>query len=96
MTNGDIYRRFGLEPVINAAGKMTALGGTAQANEIAGAGNRRTRLRRHRDVTRKRGRIDRAAITAPQAASVTTGAAAGIAIALPHHRFGSGTRRAAA
>ena len=37
MTRGDIYRRFGLEPVINAAGKMTALGGTAQADEIAEA-----------------------------------------------------------
>ncbi len=36
-TRAPIYRRFGLDTVINAAGKMTALGGTAQSDGIARA-----------------------------------------------------------
>src|SRR5262245_21963500 len=82
MANDDIYRRFGLEPVINAAGKMTALGGTAQADEIAEA--QANAARRHIDIETLRKRAGEliARHTGAQAASITTGAAAGIAISV--------------
>ena len=35
MSEGSIYERLGVPPVINAAGKLTALGGTAQSAAVA-------------------------------------------------------------
>jgi D-glucosaminate-6-phosphate ammonia-lyase len=82
MAIGDIYRRFGLEPVINAAGKMTALGGTAQTDEIAQA--QATAALTHIDIAMLRKRAGEliAHYSGAPAASVTTGAAAGIAISV--------------
>jgi D-glucosaminate-6-phosphate ammonia-lyase len=66
--------------VINAAGKLTALGGSAQRQAVADAQARAARA--HVDL----GELRRAAghrvaeITGAEAASITTGAAAGIAI----------------
>jgi L-seryl-tRNA(Ser) seleniumtransferase/D-glucosaminate-6-phosphate ammonia-lyase len=93
MTNGDVYRRFGLEPVINAAGKMTALGGTAQADEIAEA--QATAARKHVDIEMLRKRAGEliAQHTGASAASVTTGAAAGIAISVAACITGSDLER---
>ncbi len=74
------YRSLGLPRVINAAGKMTALGGTAQAAPVARA--LETAALHHVDLAELR-RIagERIALrTGAEAASITTGAAAGIAI----------------
>lgn len=79
MTN--IYERFGATPVINAAGKLTALGGTAQHEEVATA--QAEAARSHVDLASLRARAGAliAERTGAEAASVTTGAAAGVAIA---------------
>jgi L-seryl-tRNA(Ser) seleniumtransferase/D-glucosaminate-6-phosphate ammonia-lyase len=80
--DGSIYRRFGLEPVINAAGKMTALGGTAQSDEVAQAQAAAARAHIDIEALRKRAGELIAQHSGAQAASVTTGAAAGIAISV--------------
>ena len=76
------FERAGVAPVINAAGKLTALGGTAQAQEVAHAQAAAAMV--HVDLAELRRaageRIARA--TGAEAASVTSGAAAGIAIAV--------------
>jgi len=79
MTN--IYERFGVTSVINAAGKMTALGGTAQHEDVARAQSKAAQS--HVDLAALRARAGEliAERTGAEAASVTTGAAAGIAIA---------------
>jgi L-seryl-tRNA(Ser) seleniumtransferase/D-glucosaminate-6-phosphate ammonia-lyase len=68
--------------VINAAGKMTALGGTAQAGQVGSAAARAAAV--HVDMAEyRRAAGERvAAVTGAEAASITTGAAAGIAIAV--------------
>jgi len=78
----DIYQRIGVPTVINAAGKLTALGGTAQAAEVAQAQAEAARW--HVDLAElRRAAGERiAAVTGAEAASVTTGAAAGVAIAV--------------
>ena len=75
-----IYERFGVTPVINAAGKLTALGGTAQHQDVAQA--QAAAARSHVDLAELRARAGEliAAYTGAEAASVTTGAAAGVAI----------------
>jgi D-glucosaminate-6-phosphate ammonia-lyase len=82
MADDDIYRRFGVEPLINAAGKMTAFGGTAQSDDVAGA--QAAAARTHVDMNALRARAGQliATHTGAQAACVTTGAAAGIAISV--------------
>jgi D-glucosaminate-6-phosphate ammonia-lyase len=78
----DIYSQFGVDGVINAAGKMTALGGTAQSEAVAQA--QAEAARSHVDVETLRRRAGElvAHATGAQAASITPGAAAGIAIAV--------------
>jgi D-glucosaminate-6-phosphate ammonia-lyase len=82
VSDDDVYRRFNVEPLINAAGKMTAFGGTAQADEVAKAQAQAARA--HVDMAALRARAGEliAAHTGAQAACVTTGAAAGIAIGI--------------
>jgi D-glucosaminate-6-phosphate ammonia-lyase len=77
-----IYHRFGLQPVINAAGKMTALGGTAQTDAVAEA--QAAAAQAHIDIDALRARAGEliARHTGAAAATVTTGAAAGIAISV--------------
>ena len=78
----NIYRRFGLDDVINAAGKMTALGGTAQSDAVAQAQADAARSHVDLDALRRRAGEWVARHTGAEAASITTGAAAGIAIAV--------------
>jgi len=70
------------ESVINAAGKLTALGGSAQSADVAAA--QAEAAGRHVDLRRLRQRAgDRIAeLTGAEAACVTTGAAAGITIGI--------------
>ncbi len=74
------FAALGLNRVINASGKMTALGGSAQAPEVAGA--LAAAARHHVDMAALRRRAGEiiAARTGSEAATVTTGAAAGIVI----------------
>ena len=74
------FTELGLERVINAAGKMTALGGSALAPEVAEAMARAAE--HHVDLAALRRRAGEviARRTGAEAACVTTGAAAGIAI----------------
>ena len=71
----DIYDRFGMKTVINAAGKLTALGGTAQHEEVAQA--QAEAAQSHVDLAELRTRAGEliAEWTGAEAASVTTGAA---------------------
>jgi len=77
----DIYEHFGVTPVINAAGKLTALGGTAQHEAVGRAQSEAAQS--HVDLATLRARAGEliAGWTGADAASVTTGAAAGVAIA---------------
>ncbi len=82
MTEGPIYDRIGVPPVINAAGKLTALGGTAQSETVAAA--QAEAARTHVDLASLRARAGDliAKRCGAEAASVTTGAAAGVVIAV--------------
>ncbi len=74
------YQQLGLKRVINASGKMTALGGSAQHFEVADAlrdaAQHHVELRELRDIAGYRV-AERAGA---EAACITTGAAAGIAV----------------
>jgi uncharacterized pyridoxal phosphate-dependent enzyme len=74
------WESLGLGRVINASGKMTALGGTAQTETVARA--QADAARHHVDLAALRRLAGRrlAERTGAAAASVTTGAAAGIAV----------------
>ena len=76
------YERLDIAPVINAAGKLTALGGSAQSVRVAQA--QAAAAQAHVDLVALRlaagERI--AAVTGAEAACVTSGAAAGIAISV--------------
>ena len=76
----DIYERIGVPAVINAAGKLTALGGSAQHEEVAAA--QFSAARGHVDLSTLRQRAGELAAkaTGAEAASITTGAAAGIVV----------------
>ena len=78
----NIYQRLGLQAVINGAGKMTALGGTAQGDEVAAAQAEAARWHVDLQALRDRAGERIAHHTGAEAACVTTGAAAGIAIAV--------------
>ncbi|XOV88967.1 MAG: SelA-like pyridoxal phosphate-dependent enzyme [Pseudomonadota bacterium] len=71
-----------LETVINAAGKLTALGGSAQAPAVADA--QAKAAQRHIDLARLREQAGAriAEYTGAEAACVTSGAAAGITISI--------------
>jgi len=75
-----VYEDLGLKRVINASGKMTALGGTAQRAAVAES--LALAAASHVDMAELRRLAGRkiAQQTGAQAASVTSGAAAGIAI----------------
>ncbi|HKI74616.1 MAG TPA: hypothetical protein VJ998_08230, partial [Pseudomonadales bacterium] len=70
------------EPVINAAGKLTALGGSAQSEAVAAA--QASAARQHVDLARLREAASQkiAAYTGAEAACITSGAAAGIVISV--------------
>ena len=78
----NIYQRLGLTAVINAAGKMTALGGSAQADNVAEA--QAAAAQWHVDLQALRDRAGEriAQFTGAEAGCVTTGAAAGIAVSV--------------
>jgi D-glucosaminate-6-phosphate ammonia-lyase len=78
----NIYRRFGLDGVINAAGKMTALGGTAQSEAVARAQAEAAQSHVDLETLRRRAGELVAHYVGSEAASITSGAAAGIAIAV--------------
>ena len=82
MIDGSIYGRIGLPPVINAAGKLTAPGGTAQSELVAAA--QAEAARTHVDLAALRARAGEliAERCGAEAASVTSGAAAGVVIAV--------------
>lgn len=71
-----------IEPVINAAGKLTALGGSAQTESVANA--QAAAARQHVDLAQLRRHAGEkvAEFTGAEAACITTGAAAGIAISI--------------
>ncbi len=68
--------------VINAAGKLTALGGTAQSAAVAAA--QQVAARKHVDLAECRQEVGRqvAALCGAEAGCITSGAAAGICIAI--------------
>ena len=76
------FERAGLAPVINAAGKLSSLGGTAQARAVADA--QAAAAMAHVDLADlRRAAGERIArVTGAEAACVTSGAASGIAIAV--------------
>lgn len=76
------YSRFGVPTVINAAGKLTALGGTAQIRAVAEAQALAATHHVDMDTLRRRAGAILADITGAEAATVTTGAAAGVAISV--------------
>ncbi len=78
----NIYRRFGLDGVINASGKMTALGGTAQSDAVARAQAEAAQSHVDLELLRRRAGELVAHYVGAEAASITSGAASGIAIAV--------------
>ncbi len=74
------YSTLGLPRVINASGKMTALGGTAQSDAVAAALGSAAQHHVELGELRAAAGHELARRTGAEAASVTTGAAAGIAI----------------
>ncbi|MDA0365628.1 MAG: SelA-like pyridoxal phosphate-dependent enzyme [Chloroflexi bacterium] len=75
-----IYERFGVPTVINAAGKLTALGGTGQDDAVATAQADAARAHVDLALLRERAGALIAERCGAEAAMVTTGAAAGIAL----------------
>lgn len=78
----DVYGKLGVAPVINAAGKLTALGGSAQSEAVAKAQSAAARA--HVDIGELRAAAGEsvASLTGAEAACITPGAAAGLAIAV--------------
>ena len=76
------FRRLGLPPIVNAAGKLTALGGSAQADEVAEAQREAAQVHVDLAVLRERAGARIAELAGADAASIVPGAAAGIAIAV--------------
>lgn len=82
MVQNGIYDRIGVPPVINAAGKLTALGGTAQSASVAAA--QAEAARTHVDLAALRARAGAlvAEYCHAEAGSITTGAASGVVISV--------------
>lgn len=76
------YQHLDIAPVINAAGKLTALGGSAQSARVAQA--QAAAAQTHVDLAALRVAAGKriAALTGAEAACVTSGAAAGVAISV--------------
>ncbi len=91
----DVYDRFAVPKVINAAGKLTSLGGTAQAEEVARAQADAARWHVDLEALRRRAGALVAGHTGAEAASITSGAAAGIAISVAACVAGSDPERVA-
>jgi L-seryl-tRNA(Ser) seleniumtransferase/D-glucosaminate-6-phosphate ammonia-lyase len=93
--SGSPYVRLGLKRVINAAGKMTALGGTAQGPEVAlamaDAAQHHVEMGALRQLAARR----IAEQTGAEDASITSGAAAGIAIGVAAMITGTDAAKAA-
>ena len=78
----DPFAAAGVPRVINAAGKMTALGGSAQASAVAAAQAAAARAHVDLDLLRARVSARIAERCGAEAACITTGAAAGICISV--------------
>ena len=76
------YAAVGVEPVINAAGKLTALGGTAQSAAVASAQAQAAQAHVELAALRRAASRCIAEVTGAEAGCVTSGAAAGIAISV--------------
>ena len=76
------FASLGVSPVINAAGKMTHLGGTAQTDATASAQSAAAGLHVDMAALRRAAGELIAVRTGAEAASITNGAASGIAIAV--------------
>lgn len=87
------YGQIDLAPVINAAGKLTALGGSAQSAAVAKS--QAVAARSHVDLAALRLAAGKriAAATGAEAACVTSGAAAGIAISVAAALTGNDLQR---
>jgi len=90
-----IYDRFGVPGVINAAGKLTSLGGTAQSEAVAAA--QAEAARSHVDLGGLRARAGEliAQRCGAEAGMVTTGAAAGVVLSVAACVAGSDPERVA-
>lgn len=78
-TATDVYARFGVQRVINAAGRMTMLGGTHLSDDVAAAMAEAGRGYVRLDELKRRAGELIARFAGAEAGCVTTGAAAGIA-----------------
>ena len=89
----NLYGQIDVPPVINAAGKLTALGGSAQSAAVAQA--QAAAARAHVDLAALRLAAGKriAAATGAEAACVTSGAAAGLAISVAAVLTGKDLRR---
>lgn len=78
----DVLARLGVPSIVNAAGKLTALGGSAQHTEVAAAQAGAAQV--HVEIQALRDAVGKhiATLTGAESACVTTGAAAGIAISV--------------
>lgn len=77
---GDIYRRIGVEPVISAAGTVTAYGGTKLRPEVMEVMNRAARIMVNmEDLNQAAGRVI-ADATGADAGFVSSGAAGGLVL----------------
>ncbi len=89
------YSALGLPRVINASGKMTALGGTAQSGAVAAALGRAAQHHVALSELRAVAGNEIARRTGAEAATVTSGAAAGIAIGVAAMITGTDMERVA-
>ena len=78
----DIYARLGVSRVINAAGKLTALGGSVLHDEVIAAMNAAARSHVELATLRRAAGAEIARLLEAEAACVVAGAAAGIAVAV--------------
>ena len=77
---GDIYRSIGVNPVISAAGTVTAYGGTKLRPEVTEAMNQASRIMVNMDeLNRAAGRVI-ADVTGAEAGFVSSGAAGGLVL----------------
>ena len=80
-------------PIINAAGKLTALGGSAQSDAVAAAQAAAARLHVDMSLLRQQAAQKIADLTGAESACITSGAAAGISIAVASIITGSNLDR---
>lgn len=93
---GNPFARLSVPTVINAAGKMTALGGSAQSTTIAAAQAEAAGAHVDLDRLRRAAGARVAALCGAEAGCVTTGAAAGICISVAAVLTGTDRKRIAA